>query len=1126
MKPHFSAVLLLGALFATPAFAADKAVSNAQTVTTPEEAYGNISVNGGSASLTVSAGGSLTATGTTELKSGGSIVIDGGSLTTQKLQLHNASSNASESFTLKSGTVTVTGTNKTLPGNGGGGDNTIVIGHWDRGGGAIKLSIEGGTFDAREGLVVVSWTSPGQLDISGGIANLYGVSIAGQPTMNHNAALNLSGAGVLNLGAGGLQSKASTGSKVVNLQGGTLGVLDSDWNADANVKMNLGGNVTVNTARTVAGAGEGQVVGSGATVNFKGTISGAGTMEKIGAGTLNISGTVSSSGVVFKATEGTIDFAGSSLASGTIAELNGGRMDNLTLQAGITLSQTANGGTLGDLTLAGGTVSFEGLDNAGYALSGTLEFGTGMTNLDFTGSQNYQAGSILFSHVMLGEEFNWNDDEWANYFIFSGTDQNWKVVFDSSTNSLLLAENDSALLTWNNDGNSGLWNTTDANWGDASTAFNAGDSVIFSATTGTVTVDPAGVTASRINIRDGAILTLAGGPVTGDVVIGEASHLTLGGSSIDGALAFVDTASKLTLTSTDSLSSTSTIKGAGTVEINWTAAGANGNINDSLAAFTGTLQISGGRYNAGASPLNATAISVANGGQFSMTGGAWSQAFTIEGAGWANSGDTTKNGALHIENTTINGTVSLAGDAGIQVTGAEQSKINGLITGNGYTLTKWGTGKLQIGNVGNGLNLTVEEGVLTLTGSHTYHFDTVTVKDGASFQDQWNSTVNIKTLNMNDGSTLDLFDGGSSSTPTLTFTTMNVTGKVDVLTQTNGALHIAGAVVGQADASRGGGATLHFTKGEGTSNIYLDSAMSGKLNITKDTGGELIITNANNTYEGDTSVTAGRINITGKIGGESNTYSAAANGSLVLSSATAQIRNAAVSVSRNGTQNATITHATVGTTSVSRESGASAGTISHAALNVTASAYAIEGIRLDNSLVTLKEAGTVTLSDVTLTGATQLAGDSAATGTKVFDFSGTGNRLTLSASAVGTAFENFDTGSGTLTSVYVYDVSSYFANATLTGHLDLDLSAFIDALPGGSKYIAFDFGDGNNVTLGDDFTAGITPNAFNDGSLAGTVSGHVVYWETKYVPEPSAAALGLLGLGTLLLRRQRKSQRA
>lgn len=620
MKPHFSAILLLGALFTAPTIAADKTVSNAQTVTTTEESYGNISVNGGSASLTVSTGGSLTATGMMELMSGGSIVIDGGSLTTQKLQLHNASGSSSESFTLKSGTVTVTGTNKILPDNGGGGNNAVVIGHWDGGGSAIKLSIEGGTFDAREGLVVVSWTSPGQLDISGGVANLYGVSIAGQPTMNHNAVLNLSGEGVLNLGAGGLQSKASTGSKVVNLNGGTLGVLDSDWNADANVKMKLGGNVTVNTARTVAGTGAGQTVGSGATIDFKGTISGAGTMEKIGAGTLKISGTVSGSGAVFKATEGAIDFAGSSLANGTTAQLNGGQINNLTLGVGITLSQTANGGTLDNLTLAGGTISFEGLDNADYALSGTLGFDTGVTNLDFTGSQNYQAGSTLFSNVSFGEGFNWSDDNWGDYFIFSGTDQNWKIVFDTTTNSLKIAENDSALLTWNNTGNNGLWNTTDANWGDASTAFTTGDSVIFSATTGTVTVDSAGVTASRISIRDGASLTLAGGTVAGDVIIGDASHLTLGGSSLDGTVAFIDTGSKLTLTSTTSLSSTSTIKGAGTVEINWATAGANGNINLSLANFTGTLQISGGRYNAGNGSLSATTISVTNGGQFSMTG--------------------------------------------------------------------------------------------------------------------------------------------------------------------------------------------------------------------------------------------------------------------------------------------------------------------------------------------------------------------------------------------------------------------------------------------------------------------------------------------------------------------------
>lgn len=988
-------------------------------------------------------------------------------------------------------------------------------------------------------------------------------------TLKQNGTLNLSG--VVTLGELELNGITTMSLNATNSAGVAVSTLHDISVKSGTGTLTVNSGVTLNIGTQSAGtlnALEGSTINYSGS-SFAGSVTGAGNFVKKGDAALAAGSSFTVKNLTVEG--GSIDFAGGVIVSGGSATLAGGNIDNLTLNVARTLKQTG-AGTLGNLTLDGGIVSFEGLDNSGYTLTGNLTLGSTITTLDLTGSANFGIDSVLFSGVSFGDSFTWDDSAWARYFVFDGTSENWRVVFDETTSSLKIAANTAAELTWNNAGGSGLWNTTDANWSDGSgtVAFQTGDAVTFS-DSGTVTIDNAGVVASKITVQQGsltwtggsvagptlitggAILTLQnsltgvvtldgastlnigeGGSLAGNVTasagstvnvnsgtfsgavnLNNGSSLNIGESGIfDGALTFEDGSSSLTIKKIEALSSNVTISGAGQVCVAWGTQ--SGNIDACLSSFTGELQITSGRYAAGASPLSATSITVTDGGQMFVESGTWTQSFSLAGSGWTSSSDVARAGALRLDNATISGIVTLAADAGISVWSGRTGTISTAIVGNNHTLTKVGAGTLVLGNANNSdLALSIDAGTVRLSQAASYNFKSIAVGAGTTLQTTYHSAIRADEITFQAGSNLELGQIGNS---TITFGQMTVNGQLNIKNQTFGSLTL-NTTGADAAGIVGNNGILHFTTGSGTDTIVLAAQMSGTLGISKDVGGTLEISHANNTFTGDTVVSAGTIKVSGSINGAENTYSASGSGNMIVSG-TGKIQNSAVTVQRNGTSEASISRTTIGTSSISKEAGATEqGAVSHASIDISATAYAIESVSLADSLVTLSAAGSIDLKNVTLSGATRVVGNA---GAHTVTFSESSS-LTMLSSATGTAYDSFNAGSTVLTSVYVYDLSSYFSNVTLTGHLDIDVSALIDGLPGGNKYVAFDFGSDNGVTLGEGFAAGVTPNAFNSGVLDGTVAGNVVYFETKYVPEPTGAALGLTGLTGLLLRRRRKN---
>jgi autotransporter-associated beta strand protein len=132
-------------------------------------------------------------------------------------------------------------------------------------------------------------------------------------------------------------------------------------------------------------------------------------------------------------------------------------------------------------------------------------------------------------------------------------------------------------ITWSNGQGTFNWNTTDTNWIGDGTTFADGDLVTFNGTApGTVTIRPAGVVPSNVNITAGSY-TFAGGPING------AASVTFTGGGI------------LTLAATNGFSGGVRVSGGSTVQPQVTGAVGTGNVvlDNGILQATSSLTLPG-----------------------------------------------------------------------------------------------------------------------------------------------------------------------------------------------------------------------------------------------------------------------------------------------------------------------------------------------------------------------------------------------------------------------------------------------------------------------------------------------------------------------------------------------------
>lgn len=273
-----------------------------------------------------------------------------------------------------------------------------------------------------------------------------------------------------------------------------------------------------------------------------------------------------------------------------------------------------------------------------------------------------------------------------------------------------------------------------------------------------------------------------------------------------------------------------------------------------------------------------------------------------------------------------------------------------------------------------------------------------------------------------------------------------------------------------------------------------------------------------------------------------NTYTVAERGSASVQG-TGTIANSGISISAQAAArsaepaSASLKNVTVAANGITRTSGTGNGEIRNAHLNITrADNYNISRVALIDTLVDLQSGGSLTLDNVTLGGSTSLAN---AAGHAVTLSGASSLKLESGIAQSGSSLTYTPAGGAELT--FAGLTTSQLSGATLasgaTLTLDVSNGLLCSAGLAGQQYLAitlegFTGADGSALTI-DNFlldshlTDGFqnpeaSPSILGVETAAG--GGTVVYisFSPAMMPEPSTAALSLLGLTGLLMRRRRK----
>ena len=780
-------------------------------------------------------------------------------------------------------------------GNGGGTYIGGKINNWNAAGAGV-LNIDGGTVNAG-----APGGSGNNYDYNWLWINPWGDNRSG-------SAINVINGGVLNLNRA--INNGDSGAKTININNGTVRM--SSQNAWSYM---ISGGFTVNTTNNAT------FDTNGTNAYIYSPIAGTGTVTHIGTGDLYLQGTNTYTGDTFNNAGAVHIDAGGTLGGGSYA----GRIVNN--GAGFYIQSTAS------QTLSG-------------VISGTGVFGkwnTGTLTLTaqntYTGDTQIDNGTLVLSHASGSVLAS------ANVILGMG-DGNQPNLRMSHNNQFGAGTVLTTLNTWGNWARFDLRGTTQVlagiNSGSANTAgaiilqnigldavgtqagtlmLNGSGSYLFNGyvrdhdnNTATyklnITKNGSG-TQTFVNTGDTGFANQNSGAITvnsGTLVYGN------GGSNSNfrvGNNAAVSIASGATFKywRSDSQTLSNSFSGAGQIYLLGTNDGiSNGQswfgFSGNNSGFTGTwtsdaaaLSISSQNNLGSASAM----VNVLDKGDLMLqSNGAQTLAnnLFIRGTGWANSDG--KHGAIHAisgSNWTLNGNITLTGNARISGWATWTMAINGVISdgGSGYSFEKFGLGgaslgtltlsglntytgatlinagtlvtaNLQNGGTASGIgastsaagNLVISNGTLRYTGATTSIDRNFTLGTGTT------GSIDVTTA----ATTLTLSGAAASSTGafqklglgTVVFTGANMYS--GVTTVSGGALVVgAGGTVGTLGTSTGtitvNNATLAFNRSD---NVTVANVITGNGNLNQTGSGTTTLT-GDNSYTGATNITAGRLKI-------------------------------------------------------------------------------------------------------------------------------------------------------------------------------------------------------------------------------------------------------------------------
>jgi len=331
---------------------------------------------------------------------------------------------------------------------------------------------------------------------------------------------------------------------------------------------------------------------------------------------------------------------------------------------------------------------------------------------------------------------------------------------------------------------------------------------------------------------------------------------------------------------------------------------------DGSNTFTGAMNVVAGTVvanHANAFGTTAGSTTVAAGATVRVAGGLTiAENFTVAGLGTTVSG--TDYGALHL----VSGSSTLSGNVTMSETTSVSSAdigatltLSGVLSGGVYGLRKTGAGTLVLSNTGNEAarsgyttvlegtlqisdddqlssgTLTLGGGTLAITGATTID-NAVALASGSTISTTANAALSgalsgTGPLTKTGASTLTLAgdSGGHSGAVNVTAGGLTLSGGTALgdssavtlwggTTLTVASTETIGSLAGVGNATLNAGLTAG---GDNTSTIY-SGVMSGSFGLTKAGSGTLTLS-GNNTYAGDTNVTAGTLELN-RVGGALN----------------------------------------------------------------------------------------------------------------------------------------------------------------------------------------------------------------------------------------------------------------
>jgi len=272
-------------------------------------------------------------------------------------------------------------------------ENDIRIGHW--GGSDSSLNISDGSLsqpdtatgnkgqgNEGEAILFIGISGTGELNISGGTVNAYGVTLDNRGDTTGTDLLSLTG-GTLNVGEWGIDTDGNS-SFLVQLGGGTVGTTSSSTEAGYDWSSDWSSSLPIELTGT---NGDTSFQGGAHTITLTGALSGAGGFS-VDSGTLALSGTGS--------------YAGNTVVNGGILHISG----DATGPSAVTV---ASGGTLRPGTVGtGGSATVESLTLANGSDSvfrlGSDEITVSASN-GFTTSTSHTLSVVPAGALQTGDQF-------------------------------------------------------------------------------------------------------------------------------------------------------------------------------------------------------------------------------------------------------------------------------------------------------------------------------------------------------------------------------------------------------------------------------------------------------------------------------------------------------------------------------------------------------------------------------------------------------------------------------------------------------------------------------------------------------------------------------------------------